>query len=214
MAQLGTRPLEWPQVLPTMQPEPEAVFMNNLDEIISEIPMQSLADQLGVDPGTAESAVRQALPALIGGMQANAADPAGEASLAGALNQHSPELVQGGVDLEQVDTDDGERIVGHVFGGNSDQVAQTLGGNLGGGSGDLIKKLLPILAPIVLSYLSQRLRAGGAGGLGGPDTSGQQSAGGGLGDLLGSILGGGGGQGSQSGSIMDMLGGLLGGGRR
>lgn len=183
--------------------------MSNVDDIVAGIPMQSLADQLGVDQQTAESAVREALPALLGGMQANAADPAGEASLAGALQQHSPSLVEGGVDLDQVDTADGQKIVGHVFGGNTDQVAQTLGSNLGGGLGgsDLIKQLLPVLAPIVLSYLASRMQ-GGAG-------QAPEQSGGGLGDLLGSVLGGaGGGQGGQSGSILDMLGGLLGGGRR
>jgi hypothetical protein len=180
--------------------------MDNVDEIVANIPMNALADQLGVDPGTAETAVRQALPALLGGLQANVADPSGEASLAGALEQHPPDLVEGGVDLNQVDPEDGEKIVGHIFGSNTDQVAQTLGGNLGG-SGELIKKLLPLLAPIVLSYLSRRMRGGAA-------APGDQQ-GGGLGDLLGSILGGlGGGQQTQGGSILDMLGGLLGGGRR
>jgi hypothetical protein len=182
--------------------------MDNVDEIVANIPMNALADQLGVDPGTAETAVRQALPALLGGLRANAADPSGEASLAGALEQHPPDLVEGGVDLNQVDPEDGEKIVGHIFGSNTDQVAQTLGGNLGG-SGDLIKKLLPLLAPIVLSYLSRRMRDGAA-------TPGDQQ-GGGLGDALGSILGGlgaGSGQQTQGGSILDMLGGLLGGGRR
>jgi hypothetical protein len=186
--------------------------MSNVDDIVAGIPMQSLADQLGVDPATAESAVRQTLPALLGGMQANAADPAGEASLAGALQQHDPSLIEGGVDLNQVDTEDGQKIVGHIFGGNSDQVAQTLGNNLSGAAGgDLIKRLLPVLAPIVLSYLSQRL-GGGAG-------QSREQSGGGLGDLLGSVLGGAGGGlggqgGGQAGSVLDMLGGLLGGGRR
>ena len=173
--------------------------MDELDDIVSSIPMNALADQLGVDPQTAESAVRQALPALLGGLQANAADPAGAASLTGALAEHPPDLVAGGVDLSQVDSDDGQKIVGNIFGSSSDQVAQTLGGNLGG-SGDVIKKLLPLLAPIVLSYLSSRMRGGGA-------TGSEPQPGGGVGDLLGSIN-------TSGGSILDMLGGLLGGGRR
>jgi hypothetical protein len=173
--------------------------MDELDDIVASIPMNALADRLGVDPQTAESAVRQALPALLGGLQANAADPAGAASLTGALAEHPPDLVAGGVDLSQVDSDDGQKIVGNIFGSNSDQVAQTLGGNLGG-SGDLIKKLLPVLAPIVLSYLSSRMRAGGT-------TGSEPQPSGGVGDLLGSIN-------TSGGSVLDMLGGLLGGGRR
>ena len=135
--------------------------MSSIDDILANIPINSLADQLGVDPATAESAVREALPALVGGMQANAADPQGAASLAGAVESHSSKLVDGGVNLDDVDTADGEKIVDHVFGENSGAVAQTLGGNLGGNS-DLIQKLLPILAPIVLSYLSQKMRGGDA----------------------------------------------------
>lgn len=183
--------------------------MSATDEILANIPIAQLAAQLGVDEATAEAATRQAIPTLLGGLQANAQDPAGAASLAGALGDHPSDLVDGGVDLDQVDTDDGQKIVGNIFGANTGQVAQTLGANLGQQSG-LIQKLLPILAPIVLAYLSKRLTGSGQGG----------GSGNVLTDLLGSMLGGGaaGGQAgadrSGTGSILDMLGGLLGGGRR
>jgi len=182
--------------------------------------MDQLASLLGVDEATAEQATRQAIPALLGGMQANAEDPAGAASLAGALGDHPSDLIDGGVDLDQVDADDGEKIVGNVFGTNQDQVAQTLGGNLGGQGGGLIKQLLPILAPIVLAYLSKRLMGQGQGGGGGQnnpfgDATGSANP---LNDMLNSMLGGGaagGGAGQPgAGSILDMLGGMLGGGRR
>jgi hypothetical protein len=183
--------------------------------------MDQLAAQLGVDQATAEQAARQAIPALLGGMQANSQDPAGAMSLAGALGDHPSDLIDGGVDLNQLDANDGEKIVGNIFGANQDQVVQTLGGNLGGQAGGLIQRLLPILAPIVLAYLSKRLLGqrqgnsqddplgsilGGASGSGNP-----------LNDLLSSMLGGGaasGGGQSSGGSILDMLGGLLGAGRR
>jgi hypothetical protein len=185
--------------------------MSETDEILANIPIQELAAQLGVDEATAEAATRQAIPALLGGMQANAADPAGAASLAGALGDHPSDLVDGGVNLDQVDTDDGQKIVGNIFGDNTGQVAQTLGDNVGQQSG-LIQKLLPILAPIVLAYLSKRLTGTSQGGSGNVLT-----------DLLGSMLGRGSAsqvapdaepEGSGAGSILDMLGGLLGGGRR
>jgi len=181
--------------------------------------MDQLASLLGVDEATAEQATRQAIPALLGGMQANAEDPAGAASLAGALGDHPSDLIDGGVDLDQVDADDGEKIVGNVFGTNQDQVAQTLGGNLGGQCG-LIKQLLPILAPIVLAYLSKRLMGQGQGGGGGQNNpfGGATGSANPLNDMLNSMLGGGaagGGAGqSGAGSILDMLGGMLGGGRR
>jgi hypothetical protein len=184
-----------------------------VDDILSQIPMARLASQLGVDEGTAEQATRQALPALLGGMEANAQDPKGAASLADALGQHSPALVQGGVNLDEVDTNDGEKIVGHVFGEKKGEVVNRLGAVDGGGGQNLIGKLLPLLAPIVLSYLAGRM--GGGGG----KTSATAARGGGgvedlLGGLLGGVLGGGGAKGGGGGGIGDILGGLLGGGRR
>jgi hypothetical protein len=212
--------------------------MSAVDEILAQIPLGQLAGQLGVDEQTAEQAARHALPALLGGIQANADDPGGAASLADAVQQHDGSLIEGGVDLDQVNTDDGQRIVGHVFGPHTDAVAQQLGGI--GGLGDaggqsLIQKLLPILAPIVMSYLAKRLtgggggaaEAGGGGGLGdvlgsvlggalsGGGLGGGSGGGGGLGDVLGSVLGGGaGGQKSDGPDLGSLLGGLLGGGRR
>ena len=192
--------------------------MSAVDDILTDIPMDQLAAQLGVDEATAEQATRQAIPALLGGMQANAEDPAGATSLAGALGDHPSDLIDGGVELDQVDADDGQKIVGNIFGGNQDQVAQTLGGNLGGQGGGLIQRLLPILAPIVLAYLSKRLMGQGQGGQSDPLGPGTGSSNP-LNDMLNSMLGGGaaGGSGagrSGAGSILDMLGGLLGGGRR
>jgi hypothetical protein len=201
--------------------------MSAIDDIVAQLPMASLAGQVGSDPQTTETAVRQVLPALLGGLHANAQDPAGASSLAGALGQHSPDLVEGGVDLAQVDPNEGSKIVSNIFGGQTDQVAQTLGGSLGGETG-LVQKLLPILAPIVLSYLAQRLggqnqatqQGGGLadvlGGLLGAQSSGAGSSGagpGGLGGVLGGLLGGGQG-GSSAGGLGEVLGGLLGGGRR
>jgi hypothetical protein len=179
--------------------------MGAVDEIMSQIPLSQLASQLGTDEQTAGAAVQQAIPALLGGLQANAQDPAGAASLEGALGNHSAGLIDGGVDLNQVDAGDGQKIVQNIFGGHSDGVAQTLGGNLGGNQSDLMKRLLPILAPIVMSYLAKRLGGGAAAGGGG----------GLLGSILGGVLGGGDPAGGGSaGGIGDLLGGLLGGGRR
>jgi hypothetical protein len=198
--------------------------MSATDEILANIPLAQLAGQLGVDEATAEAATRQAIPALLGGLQANAQDPAGAASLAGALGNHSSALVDGGVNLDDVDTADGEKIVGNIFGPNTTQVAQTLSNNVGQQSG-LIQRLLPILAPIVMAYIAKRLTGGGGqGGAGdllgsilGGAGAGQGGGGNPLNDVLGNMLGGGrqqSGADQGGGSVLDMLGGMLGGGRR
>ena len=73
--------------------------------------MSQLAQQLGVDEQTARQAAQQALPAMLSGMQANAQDPAGAASLSEALGQHDDNLLDGGIDFSQIDTADGDKIV-------------------------------------------------------------------------------------------------------
>lgn len=191
--------------------------MAGIEELMRELPIGDIARRLGVDEATAKQAIDQALPTLVGGLKANAQDPAGERSIAEAVSQHDPRLVEGGVNLSEVDEADGDKIVGHVFGDNKQQVVQALGGLTKGGGSALQEKLLPILAPIVLSYLAKQLgKSGGKGGaigdlLGGILGSG--TGGGAVGDLLGGILGGGQGKG-KGGGIGDILGGLLGGGRR
>jgi hypothetical protein len=174
--------------------------MATIDDLLAQIPMDQLARQLGVAPDEAEDLARKALPALVGGMEANAREPGGETSLSEAIGQHDDDLLDGGVDLDQVDTDDGRKIVGHVFGDNSDQVISRLGG---GGTESMMSQLLPLLAPLVMSFLAKK--AGGSTG-----GSGSRSSGGGIGDLLGGLLGGGAG----GGGLEDLLGGLLGGGRK
>lgn len=197
--------------------------MASLDDLLSQIPIDQIAQQLGVDQATAESAVKSALPTLVGGLGANAQDPAGAASLESALRSHADTtLLDGGVDISKVDTGDGQKIVSNIFGSNTDQVASTLGGVNAGAGNDLVKQLLPILAPIVLAYLAKQFTGGGAGA-----GTQNQASGGGLGDLLGGLLGGGSGAGggiggalggilggSAGGGIGDLLGGLLGGGKR
>ncbi|MCM3657876.1 DUF937 domain-containing protein [Agromyces mediolanus] len=207
--------------------------MAALDELMSSLPIGDIAKKLGVDEATATQAVEQALPALLAGMGANAQDQAGAASLQKAVSKHDPALVEGGVNLADVDEEDGKKIVKNVFGQNTDQVVQALDQKQGGGAGDLIGKLLPILAPIVLSFLAQQFTKKSTGGesqgggigdllgglLGGGFGGGAQAQGGGLGDLLGGLFGGGSGGGSQAqggglGDLLGGLGGLLGGGKR
>ncbi len=189
--------------------------MADLQELLSNIPMDQLASRLGVDTATAQSATSEALPALLAGLHANAQDPAGASSLESALGAHDPNLVEGGIDLDQVDTADGEKIVRNIFGPQQDQVVNQLG-SLGGGQNgsSMITKLLPMLAPIVMAYLAKKSMGGGQQSAGqafpgqGAQSQGAQGQGGGIGDLLGGLLGGGGGGGGGLGG----LGGLLGGG--
>ena len=143
--------------------------MSDIQELLAQIPVQQIASMLGTDTASAQAAVEAAVPTLLAGMQNNVEAPNGAAALESELARHRNGLADGGVDPSQVDTQDGEKIVGHVFGGQQDQVANRLAGtaNLGGVGGDLVRKLLPILAPIVMSYLAKKVLGGGGIGSGG-----------------------------------------------
>jgi hypothetical protein len=177
-----------------------------VEEILGQLPIDQIAAQLGVDPANVAQAAAAAIPSLIGGLQHNA-DQGNEPAIAGALLAHSSSTLfdSGSVDLNSVDTADGAKIVQHIFGDQSTQLAHAIGQKTGA-SGGLVNQLLPILAPIVLAYLAKKLtmspNGGGLGGgilgtvLGGVlgSETGQQPASGGgtLGSILGGILSGGG----------------------
>ena len=220
--------------------------MSALDDILGALPAEQISQQVGASPDEVRTAAAAVLPALLGGLQANAGDPSGADSIVQALGQHDDDLLTGGADLSAIDEQDGSAIASHIFGDQQDEVVNRLGGlpavGGSGAGGDLVRKLLPILAPMVLSWLANRVLKGG-GGLGGGTASAQPAepapslpgGGGGstpgsLDDLLRDVLGGavsggttaaGSSEGAEAsagfdpGSIIgDLLGGILGGGRR
>lgn len=200
--------------------------MADLDELFNQIPTQEIASKLGVDEGEVNSAIKTLVPALVGGIQQNVAAEGIDSSKleSDVAQQGASGLLDGGVKVDDVDANQGDQFVARIFGGNdSDAVASALAGG-GAGNSDLIKRLLPILAPIVLAYIGKQLTKNSAPAQPAPQT--QAAGGGGLGDVLGSILGGassGGGNnplgsilgsvlgGNQGNAIGSILGGLLGG---
>jgi len=110
-------------------------------------------------------------------------------------------------------TDDGNKIVGHIFGNNTGYVTQNLSQKTGLSTGQ-VGSALAVLAPVVMGYLGQQKQQAQSGGgiadlLGGLLGGGQSSGASGLiGGLLGSVLGGGGQQAASSGG--DGLGALAG----
>lgn len=127
-----------------------------------------ISKALGADESAVGGAVAAALPAIIAGMANNTRDEQGAASLANALNDHSPSIFDQLGGLLGSGGGDGAKILGHVLGQRQPyvekSVAQKSGVDLG-----LIMKLLPILAPLVMGYLSKEKQSKGldAGSLGG-----------------------------------------------
>lgn len=164
--------------------------MTEIDDILSGIDIDDLARRIGEDPETTRRATELAIPTLLSSLQANSTSQEGQENLLGALTQHT----EAPASLDEVDPTDGRKILKHVYAGDPQRLA-----GVGGLSGDLLAKLLPILAPLVLSWLSRKVLGG------------QQAQGGGLlGDLLGGLFGGGQQQ-ASGGGLGDILGQVLGG---
>ena len=88
----------------------------------------------------------------------------------------------------------GNDILGQIFG--SKEVSRTVAGNTANATGldnGMLKKMLPLVAGLVMSQLNNRSSSssGGLGELLGGLAGAQQASRGGLGGLLGSLLGGG-----------------------
>jgi hypothetical protein len=186
--------------------------MAGLDDLFAQIPVQEIASKIGADEGEVNNAIRTLVPALVGGVAENVqANQIDSSDLETAVAQEGASgLLDGGVSVDAVDEKQGDQYVAKIFGGNdSNAVASALAGQ-GAGGGDLIKKLLPILAPIVLAYIGKQLTKGSAPAE--PQAQQAPAGGGGLGDVLGSILGGAGGGGGGNNPLGSILGSVLGGG--
>jgi hypothetical protein len=183
--------------------------MAGLDDLFNQIPVADIASKLGADPGEVNQAIKTLVPTLLGSIQENVqADDIDSTELESAVvAEGESDLLTGGVNVDQIDEGQGNQLIASLFGGNdTNQVASALSG-AGAGGGDLIKRLLPMLAPIVLAYVGKQFAQKNAAG-----GQAQAAPGGGIGDVLGSILGGAGGAGGGGNNALgSILGGVLGG---
>lgn len=206
-----------------------------VDDLMAQLqgaPMQQMAQQLGASSTQMQSAVGAALPLLLGALGNNAAQPQGAAALLGALQRdHMPSatpqglgdlggllggLLGGGGGKSGAGLGDGAAILGHILGGNRQQTENQLGQATG--LGNNAGQLLAMLAPIVMSFLANRVQSGNLDAttlgqtLGRERTQVQQQ--GGLGDgLLGSLLDQNGDGRLDAGDLFKLGAGLLGGRR-
>jgi hypothetical protein len=134
-------------------------------------PTSQIAQQLGIDPATAQNAIASALPLIMGTLGHHAQQPGGASTLLQALRQ-------GQTAQDAPDS-------------NSDSDSQEQSNETNNGIGSLLGRMLGSLAG------NQQGQSGGLGGLGGllgsmlsnsTNQLGQSSSAGGLGGLLGVML--------------------------
>jgi len=176
-----------------------------LDDILKQVPIDDIAKQLGVSPDVAKTAVEQGGAVLLGGLAKNASTDEGSAAIQKALKKH--EGTGGAASIKDIDQADGDKIVTHILGAEEKEKVTEKLTQSDKTAGIDFGKLLPILAPIVMGLIANA----GKGKSGSASTESQ--GGGGIGDIIGGLLGGGNGN-SGGGGVGDIIGGLLGGGSK
>jgi hypothetical protein len=176
-----------------------------LDDILTQVPIDDIAEKLGVSRDEAKLAVEQGGAVLLGGLAKNAETDEGSAAIQNALKKH--EGAAGASKVDDIDQADGDKIVAHILGSKKSEVTKELTESKATPGIDF-GKLLPILAPIVMGLIANANKDKTT-----KADAGQESSGG-ISDIIGGILGGGNSGGSAGGGgIGDVIGGLLGGGK-
>lgn len=183
--------------------------MDMLDMLKKSGGLEAMASQLGVSPAMAQSGAEALLPAILGGFkkrsQAGGGGEAGIGDLVGMLGGlGGGGLLENVIGPQPTEVSRGNEVLGQIFG--SKDVSRQVAGQAASTSGlspELLKKMLPILAMLAGGYLSSRAGAGGATG------AAPASGGGMLGNILGSVLGGGGAARKGGGSGLGGIGAML-----
>jgi hypothetical protein len=142
--------------------------------------VSSASKEIGQNKVQTTSALSTALPLILGAMKNNASTPQGAEGLLGALSgKHDGSLLDniGGLIGNSNVIADGAGILGHVFGGKEQNVAQAVSKKSGMDMGSTMN-LLKMAAPFVMAYLGKQTRSKNV-------TDGNA-----IGDLLGGLLGG------------------------
>ena len=153
--------------------------------------VSGLSQAAGVSADSTKSILSAALPSLLSGAVSQSQNSETAESFANALTQHAASDTSsissflGGVDLA-----DGGKIISHLLGANTSGTLSQVAAQ-SGATEEQTSTVLSAAAPLLMSLLGQQ-------------TSSAQSAGIGIGDIMGSLMGG--------SDITGLLGGLLGGG--
>jgi len=167
--------------------------------------VSKIAKSLGVDDNMMSSAITAALPTILAGMAKNASEGKVD-SLSNALDDHDPSIFDQLGSLLGGENTDGSKILGHIFGGSRPATEQNLASRSGLDLGTVMK-LLPMLAPLVMGYLSKKKKESNldSSSLSNVLRKETEEVEGENPGLLDSILGGDG----QGSMIKDILGGLI-----
>jgi hypothetical protein len=179
--------------------------MNILESIMKSgngAAIRQLGSQVGLDESQTASALSALVPALSAGLRQNAQTSDGLSGLMAALSggRHQRYINDPAALADTATVADGNGILGHILGSKevSRNVAAQASAQTGLGA-DVLKKMLPLVATLVMGAMSKRASTGGASML--PNAAGS----GGVLDMLTGAL-----DRNRDGSALDDIAGALG----
>ena len=171
--------------------------------------LEKLAQQVGGSSKEVRNGVAAALPAILAAVNKNANNSEKAQGLNKALEQHDGAVLNNlGSYLQNPDLKDGAGILNHLFGGNTQNVANAVSQSSGLDAHGSIK-ILETLAPLVLGVLGQQkkennLDAQGIGDLTSKLSSSLEGASGIMGMITNFL------DSNKDGNVMDDLTGMIG----
>ena len=132
-----------------------------LKALLSDGAIKALAKKTGLSQKQLKKLLPLAVPLLIKALTKNASDKDGALSLLSALTQHTSKKTMD-QQIDEADTEDGRKIIGHILGSEKDQDLLSLS-NQSGLSADQVSSVLNGIAPALLSGLSAATGSAGAG---------------------------------------------------
>ena len=171
----------------------------NITDLLSGSVISSIAESTGATEKDTASVLANALPTLVSAMASNASTKDGADSLAAALDHHTTSSGLSAL-LQNVDTEDGAKILGKILGGQNETVQNAVAKKSGASRLDT-SKILAMAAPLLLSALGSQKKKTKTGAEG-------------LSALLTGLLGGGEEDADDGSTLLSLAGSLLGGGSK
>ncbi len=133
---------------------------SSIQKQVEAVAGSTLANKHGLDQETTSTAIGQAVTAILGGLQHNAATPEGARKIDATLARHhtgqteTPPLINGALQAE------GAKILSHVFGSQAPKVTDGLS-HSAGVSQAVSTDILTTIGPLVLGQLGKTKQANG-----------------------------------------------------
>lgn len=133
-----------------------------IKSLLSGNTLSTLMKKTGLSSKQLKKLIPLAIPLLIKMMTKNASSQDGLSSLLGALTQHTNKKPMA-VQVAEADTEDGDKIIGHILGSDKDSSVISLA-NQSGLSQQQVSGVLSNIAPALLSGLSAATATGSNSG--------------------------------------------------